>query len=52
MDLAGAGGLLDPLGAVDQRATARFEAEAVQRLAAERGFDAFAEIGGNLHLGL
>jgi hypothetical protein len=48
VNLAGAGSLLDALGAVDQRPAAGFEAEAVERLAAERGFDAFAQVRRNL----
>ena len=47
-DLALARGDFDPLGTIDQRATASFEAEAVERLLAQGGFDAPAEIGRNV----
>ncbi len=48
MDLARPRGLLDPLGTIDQRAAAGFEAKPVERLLAKRGGDAFAEVGRDL----
>ena len=38
----------DPLGAGDQRAAARFKAEPVERLLAQRRLDPLAEVGGNV----
>ena len=38
---------LDLLGAAEQRAAARFEAEAVERGLAQRGLDPLAEVGGD-----
>jgi hypothetical protein len=47
VDLAGAGGGLDALGAVDQIARPRFHSEAVEGGLPERSFDPGAEVGGN-----
>ena len=47
VDLAGAGGGLDPVGAVDQLAAARLQAEPVERRLAQRRFDPLAEVGGD-----
>src|SRR5215218_9281600 len=44
MHLAGPGGGLDSVGAVDQRAAARFEPQAVERGLAQSGGDAVAEV--------
>ena len=49
-DLARAGGLFDPVGAVDEVAGARLHAEAVERGLAKRSFDALAEVGGDGYL--
>ena len=46
-DAAGAAGGFDLVGAAEQRAAARFEAEAVERRLAQRGLDPLAEIGGD-----
>ena len=48
--LPAARGLLDLLGAGEQRAAARFEPEAVERGLAQRGLDALAEVVGNVEV--
>ena len=48
VDLAGPGGGFDPLGAVDQGAAARFQAQPVERRLAQRGVDPLAEVGGDV----
>ena len=48
VDLARAGGGLDPVGAVDEVAGARFHAEPVERGLAQRCLGPLAEIGGNV----
>src|SRR5688572_156308 len=50
VDLAGTGGRLDPVGAVDQGSAARLEAQPVERRLAKRLLSLLAEVGWNLEV--
>ena len=50
MDLAGAGRGIDLVVAVDERPSARFEAEPVERRLTQRRGDAVAKVGGDRHV--
>jgi hypothetical protein len=49
VDVAGAGGIFDTLGTVDEVACARFHAKAIESLLAEGFLDAVAKVGGDRH---